>query len=222
MATEAEIAVLEALAAQGEMLDSKSGTCTPAFRSRLRLVDRQRSLLLLERGSDEAANLALLTLPRVELQVEWGEWRIDFVASNLGAFPHQGIETIRLDFPDSVAIRRRRMYERTEDPRPPLLCEISSRNALAFEAVVTDVSQGGLGMEMDSAAALVPGTVLAACRLRYLDWEPVSVDLEVRHTANVMLADGRKLVRGGYRFLHLSPEAMGLIAKYVGTKPPGG
>ncbi|MFH1044282.1 MAG: flagellar regulator YcgR PilZN domain-containing protein [Pseudomonadota bacterium] len=222
MATDAEIAVLEALAAQGEILESKMGTCTPPFRSRLRLVDRQRCLLLLDRSSDEAANMALLALPRADLQVEWGEWRIAFVAGNLVAFSHEGSEAIRLDFPDAVAISRRRMYQRTQDPRPPLQCEAYPGAAAAFEAVITDVSQGGIGIVIDSAAALMPGTVLPGCRLVCPDCEPVIVDLEVRHTTIDRLPGGLKVVRAGCRFLNLSPAVMGLIAKYVDTKPPGG
>jgi hypothetical protein len=218
MATEVELAVLEALAAQGEMIESTTGTCTPAFRSRLRLVDRQRSLLLLDRCSDEAANAALLALPRADFQVEWGEWRIVFAAG--GIFPDEGAGAIRLDFPDAVSISRRRMYPRTQDPRPPLVCQIYSGTDVMIEAAVTDVSQGGIGMEMDSATALEPGTVLAGCRLQYLDWEPVIVDLEVRHTATTTLPDGRQVVRGGCRFLHLPLAAMGIIAKYVDPKSP--
>ena len=222
MATDAEIAVLEALAAQGEILQTKTGTCDPPFRSRLRLVDRQRCLLLLDRCSDEAANMALLALPRADLQVEWGEWRITFVARNLVAFPHEGTEAIRLDFPDAVAISRRRIYQRTQNPRPPLLFEAYFGTTVVFEAEVTDVSQGGVGIVIDSAAALEPGTILAGCRLECPDSEPVIVDLEVRHTTKAGLPGGRQVTHAGCRFLRLSPSAMGLVAKYVDAKPPAG
>lgn len=221
MATDAEIAVLEALAAQGEILESKTGVCTPPFRSRLRLVDKQRCLLLLDRCSDEAANMALLALPCADLQVEWGEWRIVFVARNPVAFSHEGTEAIRLDFPDAVAISRRRMYQRTQDPRPSLQFEVYSGTTAAVEAVITDVSQGGIGMVIDSATALMPGMVLTGCRIECPDCEPVIVDLEVRHTAPDRLPGGRQIIRAGCRFLSLSPAAMGLVAKYVDTEPPG-
>jgi hypothetical protein len=112
------------------------------------------------------------------------------------------------------------MYPRTQDPRPPLVCQVYSSADVMIEAVVTDVSQGGIGMDVDSASALEPGAVLVGCRLQYLDWEPVIVDLEVRHTATIILGDGRQIVRGGCRFLHLPLAAMGIIAKYVDPKPP--
>ncbi len=221
MATDAEMAVLEALAAQGEILASKTGADTPPFRSRLRLVDRQRCLLLLDRCSDEAANMALLALPRAKLEVEWGEWHIAFVAGNPGAFSHEGTEVIRLDFPDAIAIRRRRMYRRTPDPRPRLWCEAYSGGAAVFEAVLTNVSQGGLGLEIDSATRLNPGMILAGCRIQSQDREQVIVDLEVRHTATVRRADGREVIRAGCRFLNLSPSALRLVATYVDTTPLG-
>lgn len=223
MATEAEIAILEELAAQGQILESKTGACIPPFRSRLRLVDRQRYVLLVDRSSDEAANMALLALPRADVQVGWGEWRIEFVAGNPVAFPHQGTETIRLDLPDAVAISRRRIYRRTQDPRPPLRCEAYSGAAAIFEAEVTDVSLGGIGMEIDSDDAMLEaGMVLAGCRLQCPDREPVIVDLEIRYTTTIMLPSGRQVVRAGCRFLNLSSAAMGLVVKYVDAKPLGG
>lgn len=221
MASDTEIAVLEALAAQGEMLESKSGACAPPFRSRLLLVDRQRNSLLLDRCADEAANIALLAFPHAELHVEWGEWRIAFVARNPAAFFHEDAEAIRFDIPDAVAISRRRMYQRTQDPRPPLWCESYFGTDAVCDAVVTDVSRGGIGVEINVSSAPETGTVLSGCRLKYLDQEPVVVDLEVRHTAIAMLPDGRRVVRAGCRFLSLSPATMWLITKYVGAEPTG-
>ena len=219
--TDAEIAVLEALVVQGESLESKPLTCTPRFRSRLRLVDKKRRVLLLDRSSDEAANRALLALPRAELQVEWGEWRIVFVAGNPVPFSHQGAEVIRLDFPDAVEIGRRRIYQRTPDPRPALRCVVQVGDAAVFEAAVSDVSLGGVGLEVDFAAdELEPGIVLAGCRLECPGWEPVIVDLEVRHT--IIESHGPRVVRVGCRFVHLSPAAMALIAEYLVAKPPAG
>lgn len=221
MATDAEIAVLEALAAQGEILESSTGAGTPPFRSRLRLVDRQKCLLLFDRCADEAANTALLALPRAEIQVEWGEWQVAFVARNPVAFSHEGTEVIRLDFPDAIAIRRRRRYPRTQDPRPPVRCETYPGAAAVFEAALTNVSQGGLGLEIDSATRLNPGMILAGCRIQCQGREVVIVDLEVRHTATVKDADGREVIRAGCRFLNLPPPALRLVATYVDAKPLG-
>lgn len=219
MATDAEIAVLEALAAQGESLEWKTPAGAPRFRSRLRLVDRQRRMLLLDRCADEAANRALLALPRVEFQIEWGEWRIKFVAANPMPVALEGAAAIRLDFPDAVEIARWRIYERAPDPLPPLRCVGQVGDATIFDAVVRDVSPGGIGLEIDFAAGeLEPGTILVGCRLGCPGSDPVEVDLEVRHT--IMEPHGARVVSAGCRFVNLSPAALVLIAEYVHAKPP--
>ena len=74
---------------------------------------------------------------------------------------------------------------------------------------------------IDAAITLMPGMILKGCRIECPDYEPVIVDLEVRHTTTDRLPGGRQIVRAGCRFLSLSPAAMGLIAKYVHTEPPG-
>jgi PilZ domain len=119
-----------------------------------------------------------------------------------------------------ITVLDRRIYQRTQDPRPSLQCEAYSGAAGPFVAEITDMSQGGIGLEMDSATALEPGMVLAGCGLYRLDREPVIADLEVRHTETARLPDGRQVLRAGCRFLTLSPAAMALIAEYVDTKPP--
>lgn len=220
MATSEEIAVLEALMAQGESLESRPGVCTPRFRSQLRLVDRKNRLLLLGCSADEAANRALLALPRAELQVEWGEWWIAFTAGNPTPFLHQGTEAIRLEFPNAVDIRRRRLYQRTADPLPPLRCVDYVGDTVAFEFTVTDVSQGGVALRVDFAGdELEPGMVLSACRLECAGREPAIVDLKVQHTRSATLPSGSRVAGVGCRFVNLSPAAMALIAEYTDAKP---
>jgi len=214
MTTDAEIAVLEALAAQGEILEAKTGASTPPFRSRLRLVDRQRRLLLFDRSIDQAADKALLALPHARLQIKWGEWRVAFVAANPVSYSHEGSEAIRLDFPETVEIGRRRMHQRTPDPQPRLRCAAYVGDASVFDAVVTDLSRGGIGLEIDfTADELEPGTILAGYRLESQGREPVSVDLEVRHTTSE--PHGPRILHAGCRFVNPSPAAMALIAAYT-------
>jgi hypothetical protein len=53
------------------------------------------------------------------------------------------------------------------------------------------------------------------CRLERPGHEPVVVDLEVRHTSTISLADGRRVVRAGCRFVNTSSAGMGLIAEFL-------
>lgn len=221
MDNNAEMVLLEILAAQGEYIESQRGVCTPQFRSVLLQMERDSHSLLLDRCANEAANTALLAMPCAGLQIEWGEWRIAFVAENPTPVVHRGIDAIRLQLPGSVGISRRRLYRRAPDPRPPLRCVHSVNGDVIFEFAVTDVSQGGLSMKIDFAVdELEPGMILTGCRLECADREPVSVDLEVEHTTCSTLASGSRVGSIGVRFLSLSPPAMALIAEYAEAKPP--
>lgn len=221
--TDAEIAVLEALAAQGELLSAAMPTGAPVFRTRLRFVDPGRHCLVVARSGDRRADEALLAQARAEFLVEWGEWRIAFATGRPEAAAHEGVEAIRLPFPESVSINRRRMFERAPVPDHGMRCVAYSGAVPVFEAIVTDVSQGGVGIQVDSGGeALEPGMVLAGCRFVRQGRGPATVDLEVRHTALTRHPDGRRTVRAGCRFVDLSPAAMALVSEFVGSRPAGG
>lgn len=219
--TEAEIGVLEALAAQGEVIVTKAAAGTTPYRTRLRLVDPGRRFLLFDRSGDAAADSLVLGQSQVDFLVEWGEWRIGFAVANPVAAEHGGAAVIRADFPGSIAISRRRMLPRSAvPPGAALRCVAHSGASAVFEGDVLDVSQGGIGMQGEAkGASLEPGMVLAASRLVRGGREPVVVDLEVRHTARVTLQDGRQVLRIGCRFVNLSPAAMRLVAEYAGARP---
>lgn len=218
--TDAEVSVLEALVSQGEVLSAASPAGVAAFRTRLRFVDPARAFIVVERSGDGAADAALLARARVDLVVEWGEWRIAFAADAPEALDHDGVASIRLRFPEAVSIGRRRMFERAPVPGNAIRCVAYSGAVPVFEGLVTDVSQGGLGLQIDAmGGALEPGMVLAGCRLEKAGREPVTVDLEVRHTAVTTRPDGHRAVRAGCRFVNLSPAALALVAEYVGARP---
>ena len=220
--TEAEIAVLEALAAQGETVLATPESGAPAFRARLCAVDPSRRHILLDAEAQAPAPAALRDMKRVAFLVEWGEWRIGFTATNPSHSASDGIGFIRFDFPVSASISRRRMLERAPVPRSaPLRCVAYAGATPILEATITDISQGGIGMQVESARkALEPGMVLPGCLIERAGREPVVVDLEVRHTSMNTLEDGRRVLCAGCRFQNLSPAGMGLVAECFAAKFP--
>ena len=95
---------------------------------------------------------------------------------------------------------------------PPLRCVAYSGTVPIFEAAVTNLSRGGLGLHVESSGeALQPGMVLPACRIERKGRQPLPVDLEVRHTSVVTMPDGSRAVRVGCRFVDPSAAVLALI-----------
>lgn len=201
--TDAEIGVLEALAAQGEALSARIDASSPLLRARLLFVDPRREFLVVSREPGRADDERLLGLEEVSFYVEWGEWRIAFAGKRPQPALHDGVDAIRLRFPEQVAIGRRRMHERVPVPAESMRCVAGSGTGIAFEATVTDISAGGVGLQVEAQAlAIEPGMVFPGCRIERRAGDPQVVDLEVRHTAVTRLPDGRSLLRMGCRFVN--------------------
>lgn len=215
-----EIAVLEALAVQGETVVAQLGGGVPVFRSRLRFVDPGRQYIVVEPSSDAAANAALLARPRTIFFAEVSEWHIEFAAAGPELSTHDNAAAIRLQFPESISSRRRRMFERAPvPPQSPLRCVASVDDVIYFEANIFDISRDGIGLlQYDPDIKLEAGTVFRGCQIERPGGDPVTVDLEVRYTGPAMLADGSPAQRAGCRFLNLSPASIDLIGQFFGGK----
>lgn len=201
--TEAEIGVLEALVAQGEVLSARIDALSPLLRTRLLFVDPHREFLVVSPEVDPAAEDRLLGLDEISFFVEWGQWRIAFAGSRPQPALHDGADAVRLRFPEQVAIGRRRMHERVPVPAESMRCVAGSGAGNAFEATVTDISAGGVGLQVEArSVAIEPGMVFRGCRIERRAGEGQVVDLEIRHTAVTRAPDGRSLLRMGCRFVN--------------------
>lgn len=216
--TEAEAGVLEALAAQGEVLSTSLAEYAGLLRTRLLAVDRDSGFVFIATSGDCGADGALLRQREASFFVEWGEWRISFTAAAPEPAVFRGRAAIRLGIPGSVNIGRRRMFERHAVAGGAIRCVAYSGAVTVFEAEVTDVSEGGIGLAAELAGAgIEPGVILPRCRIERTAHDPLVVDIEVRHTATTTHPDGRRRWRAGCRFLNLSPAAREAVAELVGV-----
>lgn len=208
----AEIAVLEALAAEGQTIVAEPGGGELMFRSRLRFVDPGRQYIVVEQSTSAVANAALLARPSTLFCAEVNEWRIEFSAADPEQIVHEGAPAIRLRFPEFIASHRRREYERA--PVPPQLslrCVAYLEDVMYFEASIIDISRGGIGiLQYSPDTELVAGMIFRGCQIERPGKDPLMVDLEVRYTGPAAFADGRPAQRAGCRFLNVSRAAIDL------------
>ena len=216
----AEIAVLEAVAVEGETIVAQLGSGELMFRSRLRFVDPDRQFIVVEPSAGTASNAALLALPRAIFVAEVDEWRIEFVATSPQQTVHGGTAAIQLRFPESISSRRRRMHDRAQVPaQSSVRCVAYTEGIATFEGSIFDISQGGVGMmQYNPDIALEPGMVIRNCCIERPGRDTLTVDLEVRFTEFVTLANGRRAQRAGCRFVNRSPASMALIGDFINEK----
>ncbi len=220
--TPEEIArVLNALVMRGEPIVSDQDGGRLLFRSRLRFIDPARAYIIIELSADEAANKALLARPRATFHAEPGGWHVEFAAADpKPTSAHEGAAGIRLRFPEIVAGHRRRESERAEaPPRQELRCLVDAAGVIPFDGTMANVSKGGIGfLQYDPTISLEPGTVLKGCRINSPDGDSIVVDMEVRYSRLVTLADGTQVQNSGCRFVDLSAEESARIEELFGLK----
>ena len=221
--TPEEIArVLNSLVMRGEPIVSDLDGGKLLFRSRLRFVDPLGAYIIIERSLDEVANQALLARSRATFHAEPGGWRVEFAAADpkpTGA--NEGASGIRLHFPEIVAGHRRREHERADaPPQPELRCVVDEGGVMSFDAIMTNVSRGGIGfLHYDPEISLEPGTVLRSCRIESPSGDSIVLDMEVRYSQLVPLPDGGQVQSSGCRFLNLSAEESARIEELFDLEP---
>jgi c-di-GMP-binding flagellar brake protein YcgR len=213
--------VLNSLVMRGQPIVSDLGGSQLLFRSRVRFVDPAHAYIIIEPDADEAANKALLSRPRATFHAEPGGWRVEFAAADpRPTAPNEGAPGIRLRFPEIVAGHRRRTDERAEaPPHQALHCVIDEAGVTPFDGTMVNVSRGGIGfLQYDPTISLEPGTVLRGCRIENPSGESIVVDMEVRYSQLMDLADGKQVQSSGCRFLNLSADDTARIEELFDLK----
>jgi len=214
--------VLNSLVMRSEPIISDLGGGKLVFRSRLRFVDPARAYIIIELCEDDAATHALLARPSATFHAEPSGWHVEFAAADpKPTSPNEGAPGIRLRFPEVVAGHRRRAEERVPTPpRQALRCIVDEAGVMSFDATMANVSRGGVGfLQYDPTISLEPGTVLKGCRIENDSGDSIVVDMEVRYSQLVDLAEGRQAQSSGCRFLNLSDAQTARIELLFGLKP---
>jgi flagellar brake protein len=215
--SDAEIAVIEALAAQDEIIMARVPGGGRGFHTRLIFVDPNRHFVLIQASTDPAATAVLLAVPQAILFAESGEWRIEITADNPQPAVRDGVRAIRLAFPRSVSIKKRRTLERTTVlPVSSLRCVAYSGGNARFRGTVTDISRGGIGLLQEfTSGPLRSGEELVGCHLERPGRDPVLLDLKVRFAVAMTDQDGQSVLKVGFQFLNPSEALLGLIKEFA-------
>lgn len=196
--------VLAMLAARRERITVELPDNQGLFATHLVLADPLGELIIVAPAADEPVNSALLALARVTLVAEPDDWHIEFVGVEPRAVVHDGVAAIRLGYPEILTVQQRRQSDRYDaSPALVLRCVADAGGFAPFDAQIRDISMGGISVLLYPPDVMIePGTVLAGSRIEVPGADPVTVDLEVRYSELVTLADGSRARCSGFRFLN--------------------
>lgn len=195
--------VLERLVAQRERVDVQLPD--GVFTTHIVGADPAGQFVTIAASPDEQVNSSVLALARVILVSGPGNWHVEFVGAGPQPVVHDGVAAIRLGYPEILSVQQRRQSERYDAPAAPALRCVADAGGIApFDAQIRDISLGGISVLLyPPDVILEPGTVLAGSRIEVSGADAVTVDLEVRYSELVTLADGRRARCSGFRFLDL-------------------
>lgn len=185
------------------------------FLSRLLRVDPRDQAIVLACSELRSANHALLACPSVTFSCNHRGVHYEFMASHPNEVEFEGAPAIQLAFPAALLALHRRAYPRFVPPSSvPLRC-IIEWGPVSFEARVVDISRAGIGAIVhDTGIHLEPGTRLPRARIEHPE-RSVMVGLEVRHSRQVTLPDGRPAIRAGCRLIGARHDLDELIRLFV-------
>jgi hypothetical protein len=127
--------------------------------------------------------------------------RAEFVTAVTEAVELSNCYSIRTTFPDAILLYQDRTLERVPAVSDAWLEWEFGTGHATFRARLIDVGLGGTGaMLLEPGLCLDPGMRLKARFVRK-GMPPVEVDLEVRFSRPVLLGDGGRATRVGFRFL---------------------
>lgn len=205
--------VLEALAARREHVTAELSGEGDRFNANLVSADPSGQFIVVTASADEPANKALLASARVTLVSTPDDWQIEFVATEPCEVMHDGVPAIRLRYPEILSVQQRRQHPRRDVPSTlTLRCVADAGGIAPFDAQIKDLGVGGVSILIYSPEVMLePGTVLVGCVIEVPRADSVTVDLEVRYSEAVVLADGSRARCSGCRFVNAPDEIQKLI-----------
>ena len=175
-------------------------------------------------SESKEANALIMERQSIAFSVSHEGLYFQFIADNPRETEFENRSAIQFSMPKAVLVLQRRGLPRYRvPPSIPLTCEISL-GPMSFDALVLDVSLGGLGtIIFDPSIRLDAGMIVPRARIILPGHAPVLAALEVRNIRTVTRAGGVVVKRAGCRFIAPSAGIEALVRVFlaaVETAPP--
>ncbi len=207
--------ILRELIQHNELVTAYFNQGKEFFLTSLLAVDPEGSVTL-DCGTDAETNRRALISGKIILVSSQNRIKIQFSTPALELISVGGRPAFRAPLPSSVLKLQRREYYRLVAPiRAPLLCVVPQL-AGGFEAMVADISVGGVGISgFPNEVALEIGQVFADCQIALPEHGTVVSTLEVRNLQHITLRSGLSVVRAGCGFVGIPAPHQAMIQRYI-------
>lgn len=172
--------------------------------------------LFLDAGTDPAAVAALMASTEVAFNTAPDHIRVVFRTPAPVMAELAGKRVLRAEMPDELLRFQRRAYYRLPTAMDrPARCSIAA-DGQAVDAIVLDISIGGLGVLAGAtAAALRQGDIYRGCRLSLPQAGDHAVDLRICTAYEGGMQDGTMTRRFGCQFIDLAATVAADIRRYI-------
>ena len=207
---------LETMRSAGDSLSADLVSDEHLFISRVLEVDPRNETMTVAWSESKEANAEIMARRSITFNANHEGLHFQFVAENPRETDYGNRSAIQLSLPRAMLAVQRRVLPRCKvPPTVPLKCEISL-GPMSFEAMVVDVSLGGIGaIVYDPAIRLEAGMIISRARILLPAHVPVLAGLEVRHIGTVTRADGTVAKRAGCRLIAPSAGIEALVRLFL-------
>lgn len=173
--------------------------------------------MVLDCGSDSAANHALLHAERITVVAMIDGIKVQFSGRHPDATVYEGYPALRMRLPDLVLRLQRRDYFRVPANLTSTIALENDGAVRVLEWRVADMSLGGVALLTDKTFVRIErGQILENCSISLGGLGALSLSLEVQNTAETIMRNGNRQMRLGCRFLQLQHGMEKLISNYIG------
>jgi c-di-GMP-binding flagellar brake protein YcgR len=215
---------LEAMRAAGDALSADLELEEHLFITRLLEVDAQNGTMTTGWSESKEVNALIMEKSSIAFNTNHKGLHYQFIVDNPREIEFGNRSAIQFSLPKAILAAQRRGLPRYKvPPTVPLKCEISL-GPISFDALVVDVSLGGIGaIVYDPSIRLDVGMIIPCARIVLPAHAPVLAALEVRHIRTVTRPDGTLVKRAGCRFIAPSAGVEALVRLFLAeVEPPRG
>lgn len=216
------IFVLRAVIRKGALLTVHFDSGKHSFLTALLAISEDGQWIYLDPGSDEEINKRALEASKLILTTMLDKVKVQFSLSGLMPSSEGQRQVFAGRMPETLLRLQRREYYRLTTPiSNPLRCLMTvtrdGGEKEKLEALVVDISGGGIGFQVPTALASLfePGREIADAKINLPDEGLIVTALCVRNAYNVTGKSGQAYLRVGCEFVNLPGTRLTMIQRYI-------